>query len=135
MEPTYRNIDFCRDPNTLWNKLRAGGWDWLGVHPGGQYVLGHPSRFTAGPTHGTLTNTQPGATPGEHGVEIASEPRHDSTPGRTWFASEDEAIANFDQRVAEYRASERPIVIRIRRIEHGERVDEEYVVVKPPTYR
>ena len=44
MHPVYETISFCTNPETLWRKLEEGRWDWLGVHPKGQYVLGSPRR-------------------------------------------------------------------------------------------
>src|ERR671912_663983 len=40
----YQYIEFCRNAETLWHKLQSGHWDWLGVHPKGQFVLGRPRR-------------------------------------------------------------------------------------------
>jgi len=41
--PLYRKIEFCRDPETLWRKIESW-WDWLGVYPDGQFVVGYPKR-------------------------------------------------------------------------------------------
>jgi hypothetical protein len=43
MQPVYRKIEFVSDPERLWGKLKGGRWDWLGVHPEGQFVLGSPA--------------------------------------------------------------------------------------------
>jgi hypothetical protein len=42
VKPVYEKIEFCRNAKTLWGKIQSGRWDWLGVHPNGQFVLGSP---------------------------------------------------------------------------------------------
>ncbi len=32
--PRYAHIEFCRNEETLFGKLKSGRWEWLGVHPG-----------------------------------------------------------------------------------------------------
>jgi hypothetical protein len=65
--PLYKKIKFCRKPETLWGKIESGGWDWLGVHPNGQFVLGSP-RVRRLELRGTATLTSRDAVEGEHGV-------------------------------------------------------------------
>lgn len=43
-----RTIEFCRNAKTLWGKIESGRWDWLGVHPDGQFVLGSLARSRSG---------------------------------------------------------------------------------------
>ena len=67
--PLYRRIKFCRNAETLWHKLQSGDWDWLGVHPKGQFVLGSPrleGRITSGLTTKTIRQ---GVQEGRHGVK------------------------------------------------------------------
>lgn len=132
MEPVYRHIEFCRDAETLWGKMREGRWDWLGVHPKGQFVLGSPcaARLT---DHVALTLTRGGASEGEHGVRVDTEPNGPSS--FDWLPTEAAAVAAYGAKVAEYRAHDGPVVARIRRVEHNRTVDQEFVVSRPPTYR
>lgn len=42
-QQAYAAIEFCSDPEALWAKIESGHWDWLGVKPDGQFVMGKPS--------------------------------------------------------------------------------------------
>lgn len=132
MEPVYRHIEFCRDAKTLWGKMREGRWDWLGVHPKGQFVLGSPPAARRR-SYAGMTLTREGASEGEHGVRVDTGPNYPSS--HEWLPTEAAAIASYEARVAEYRDHDGPVVARIRRIEQNETVDEEFVVSRPPTFR
>jgi hypothetical protein len=130
VEPVYEKIESCRDPETLWGKLQSGRWDWLGVHPKGQFVLGSPPRGGSS-MMGALTVGEP---EGEHGVRVR-------TPlgpggGTTWYATEQEALEEFKKKVDSLRDdSKGPGLFKVVRIEQRSVVDEVLIVLRPPTYR
>jgi hypothetical protein len=132
VEPVYRHIEFCRDVETLWGKMREGRWDWLGVHPKGQFVLGSPRRGGLG-GHVSGRRLRPGAVQGEHGVRVFG------TPGKSgsedWLPTEAEAKREFAADIARLRAQNGPVLARVQRIEGGEVVEDEFIVTRPPTYR
>ncbi len=105
MDPAYKHIEFCRDAETLWEKIKSGRWDWLGVHPGGQFVLGSP-RLPRITSYAALTVGSEGAGEGEHGVKIETEP---GKPASTlWRPDEAGAIASFEAEVEKYREQVAP---------------------------
>jgi hypothetical protein len=130
-QPVYEKIEFCRSPKTLWGKLRSKRWDWLGVHPEGQFVLGYPRRrVPSSRAAGTVRHQ--GAREGEHGVRVDSPFGH---AGTDWFPTEAEAVAFFEGKLSEgEESSEGPELLKVSRIEGRVPVEEEYVVRKPPTY-
>lgn len=67
-QQAYAAIEFCSDPEVLWAKIETGHWDWLGVKPDGQFVLGKPSA-RRGRGGGVLTVGMPGAD-GSNRVEV-----------------------------------------------------------------
>lgn len=73
--PLYDRIEFCRDPETLWGKLESKRYDWLGVHPKGQFVVGSPpvQRFSGGAGSSLARG---GAPEGEHGFRIEGPLEH-----------------------------------------------------------
>src|SRR5919112_294864 len=38
----YAVLTACKRPQTLWDKLSTGHYDWIGVRANGRYVLGRP---------------------------------------------------------------------------------------------
>jgi hypothetical protein len=137
--PLYQYIEFCRNPKTLWGKLQEGRWDWLGVHPNGQFVLGRPSRARNGlqiPPIGLERNDP--ANEKRHGVKVhrwLGWP--DSPPGVLWFASAEEARTAFAEQVAYLNDPVRsPILARVILIEDGYPSDERFIAQVPqPNYQ
>jgi hypothetical protein len=134
VKPVYEKIEFCRNAKTLWGKIQSGRWDWLGVHPNGQFVLGSPRQgkgFTmmAAPTIG-----RGDATPGEHGVYVRTP--LGLGPSKTWCQTEQHAREEFRTTVDSLRdESKGPGLFKVERVEKGSVVDEEWIVRRPPTYR
>lgn len=133
MEPIYRNIEFCRDAKTLWGKLREGRWDWLGVHPNGQFVLGSPpsSRLT---DHVAATLTTGGAREGDHGVVVDTDPKEQNLASYQWLDDESTSRARYAEIVADYESREGPLLVRIQRVEQRQVAEEQFIVKRPPTY-
>ena len=134
--PLYEYIEFCRNPETLWGKLQEGRWDWLGVHPRGQFVLGRPSRARNGlqvPPIG-VTRTDPGASEGHYGIKTYSWLGWpDSPPGILWFRTAEEARTEFEKEVERLDSPEQsPVLARIVLIEHGQVTDERFLAQTPP---
>jgi hypothetical protein len=134
MEPVYRNIEFCRDPKTLWGKLKEGRWDWLGVHRNGQFVLGSPRRGGVSRTIGELTKRHVSVTEGEHGVAVIAHPSHEHLRSVDWHPDEKTAKADFEARVADLRNREGPLIMRVQRLMQERVVEEQYVWKNPSTY-
>lgn len=133
--PLYQYIEFCRNAQTLWNKLQEGRWDWLGRKPDGQFVLGRPSRarngaqvFPVGLQRNDPENKK------QHGVKTyiwMGWP--DSPPGALWFASTEEARTAFKDQIAYLNAPEqRPILAKVVLIENKNPTDEQFVAQTPP---
>src|SRR4051794_11869311 len=116
MEPVYRNIGFCRDPTTLWGKMREGRWDWGGVHKNGQFVLGSPRRGGVLSVHAAGTAMH-GGVEGEHGLRTDAHPER--APSFSWYATPAEARAEFDDRVEAFERHDGPLLLRIRLLEGG----------------
>jgi hypothetical protein len=131
-EPVYSKIEFCRDPKTLWGKIESGRWDWLGVHPEGQFVLGSPpaSRIT---DNAAVQVDRGGAETGEHGIKV-HVPRSKNARVE-WFASEREAVSAFQHHVKLQEERDTPFLVRVQRIEQREVVEEQFIVRRPSTYR
>jgi hypothetical protein len=130
----YRNIEFARNPETLWGKLREGRWDWLGVHPDGQFVLGSPRRSEGTSLHASGSVIKSGATEGVHGVRIFTDPGRENSPSQDWFGSRDEAKADYDRRVTEFEQQEGPLLVKVELVWDGRVADRAFVVNAPPTY-
>jgi hypothetical protein len=130
MEPIYRNIEFVRDSDTLWGKLKEGRWDWLAVHPKGGFVLGSPPRRGVSSIYAAL-ETGPKT---EHGVAVISHPSREDNPALHWHPDEASAKADFAARVADYEGRDGPLIMRVKCMEKGRVVDEHYVVKAPSTY-
>ncbi len=99
-QQVYAVIEFCRDPETLWNKIRSGHWDWLGVRAekGGRpptFILGRPR---AGRLSGevSVTVTRAGGS-GAHRV-VLSVP-HIETVDNIEHRTAEDARAEFDRLV------------------------------------
>jgi hypothetical protein len=140
--PVYRHLEFVRNAETLWAKIETH-WDWLAVKPDGQFVVGYPKREPAQqepdargnpPSSGGIM--APGATEGEHGVEVRVPGGNDPPP--FWLASEDAARKKFRE-IVELQSgggvSGLPIILRVHRIEQRKVVEEEFVVCDKTTYR
>jgi hypothetical protein len=132
MKPVYQYIEFCSNAETLWHKIASGHWDWLGVHPKRQFVLGRPARRTgstlrAAPTVGTV-----GAPEGQHGVFVQGP--LDPDPSRTWFKTLQEALEEYARVVSSFDSDEKePELLRVWRVEQGHIVEEEFLVRRPST--
>jgi hypothetical protein len=132
--PLYRRIEFCRNKETLWHKLQSGHWDWLGVHPRGQFVLGSPrlgGRII--PSH-SMKVARADAKEGQHGVRWSVwSNATDVEPNSDWLADEQSARKRFDELVRHYENPERsPILLKVWLIENGLTVDERFIVQTPP---
>jgi hypothetical protein len=131
MEPVYRNIEFCRDPETLWRKMREGRWDWLGVHRNGQFVVGSPRR--SGVMSASISAEHlPAGYEMDHGVRVRAEP--DANLVTTWCRDAREAEHVYRERIEEFTAKEGPLVVMVERIEGQVAVEKELVVKRPSTY-
>ena len=132
--PLYRNIEFCRNAETLWNKLQSGHWDWLGVHPRGQFILGSPRLNLQSHMFGiaSVHNCEPEAEEGRHGVrysEWLGQPS--SRPASEWFNEEAEAKSRYEELLERYRR--RSVVLaKVCRIEGGFPAEEEFIACTPP---
>lgn len=93
VKPVYEKIEFCRNAERLWGKIQSGRWDWLGVHPNGQFVLGSPRQGKGFTMMAAPTSRKGEATPGEHGVYVRTPlgPGH----SKTWCQTEQQAREEF----------------------------------------
>ncbi len=130
--PLYAHIEFCRNAETLWNKLQSGNWDWLGVHPSGNFVLGRPPVGGRMVASVSLQTIKPGVKEGEHGVRYQE---WTGTPGlepaSEWFSNAGEAKARYEQLLERYR-NQTPILAQIQLIEKKWVADEEFIATPPP---
>jgi hypothetical protein len=132
VHPLYRKIEFCSSAEALWGKLNSDRWDWLGVKPDGDFVLGSPpiGREMAKPIG--IVQSSPTRPKGRHGV-LVQEPMSPSS--EWWFETGDEARAEFKGRVRALREDkEEPRVVRVKLLVHSVSADEEFIVHRPPTY-
>jgi hypothetical protein len=132
--PLYRHIEFCRNTETLWHKLQSGHWDWLGVHPRGQFVLGSPrlsGRVTASIS---LKVNRGDAEEGQHEVRwLEWSGATNVEPNTDWLADEQKAKGRFEELVAHYENPERsPVLAKVWRVENREIVDERFIAQTPP---
>lgn len=100
-QQAYAAIEFCSDAATLWAKIESGHWDWLGVKPRGQFVLGRPS-VRRGRGGGVLSVGVPGAD-GSNRIEVCI-PRG-IAPTVYLFVTPDEAREEFSAMVNRLRES------------------------------
>ena len=136
--PLYEHIEFCRNAETLWHKLQSGRWDWLGVHPRGQFVLGTPARNEPQVFAPGIQSTDPGADSGQNGIKFYIWLGYPgSPPGAYWFASPKEARSGFEKKVADLdRPEQAPILARVIHLENGYPTDEKFIAqIPPPNYR
>jgi hypothetical protein len=138
--PLYQYIEFCRKPETLWGKLQEGRWDWLGVHPKGQFVLGRPSRARVGLQVSPIgvVKTDPGAIEGHNGVKVYRWLGWPNSPaGALWFTSAEEARTEFEREVERLHSTEQsPVLARVVLIELGQATDERFIAQTPtPNYQ
>jgi hypothetical protein len=138
--PLYEYIEFCSNAETLWRKLDEGRWDWLGVHPRGQFVLGRPTRARNGLQVSPLgvIRSDPGATERRNGVKSyrwLGWPK--SPPDALWFTSAEEARTEFEKELERLDNPEQsPILARVVLIENGYPTDERFIAQTPsPNYR
>ncbi len=131
MKPIYQHIEFCSDPETLWGKIQSGIWDWLGVKADGRtFVLGRPKRTGGSGFEAALTV---GAPEGQHGVRVHAP--LGPSPSARWVKTEQEAKEEFVRQVESLKAeAEGPVLFKVDRVALGEVVEEEFVVLRPPTY-
>ncbi|MDT7706337.1 MAG: hypothetical protein QOG20_1944 [Pseudonocardiales bacterium] len=78
----YAIVESCRTPQTLWDKLATGNYDWIGVRrTSGRFVLGRP-RLSAVREHGETEDSADDPAP--HHVEIRGpldrHPHHEPYP-------------------------------------------------------
>jgi hypothetical protein len=132
MEPIYRHIEFCRGAKALWGKIESGRWDWLGVHPDGQFILGSPPASRLMGSLG-LRVDRADAVAGEHGIRVQVPNQPEARI--EWFATEDQAKEAFAEHVALHNESESPRLVRVQRIERGQLADDDVIVQRPSTYR
>jgi hypothetical protein len=133
-EPLYQYIEFCRNPKTLWGKLQEGRWDWLGVHPKGQFVLGRPrlrGRIIASHSMKVIRHH---VEEGQHGVrwlEWSGTP--DVEPNTDWLADEQAARDRFDEVVQHYENPNRtPVLAKVWLIQNTITVEERFIAQTPP---
>jgi hypothetical protein len=88
--PMYQTVSFCRDEQTLWRKVETH-WDFLGVKPDGQFVVGYPRHGEGFTMRAAATVVKAGATKGQHGVRIYV-PRGPG-PSADWYATAEQARA------------------------------------------
>ncbi len=131
--PLYQYIEFCRNAETLWHKLQSGHWDWLGVHPRGQFVLGRPRQRRT--VSGVSMKLQRGGVQeGHHGVRWQEwNGVTNMDPNSEWLSDEEEAVRRFEELVNYYKGPERcPVLVRLWRVENREIVDERFIAQTPP---
>lgn len=133
MEPVYRNIEFCRSPDTLWGKLREGRWDWLGVHPKSGFVLGSPRRSGVIEAHYGMKVIRADGKAGD-GVRIFLDPPHPDLFEELWCEDAGEATALFEERVRTYEGREGPLLLKVELVRDGKVAERKFVVKAPPTY-
>ena len=135
MEPVYLKIEFVSNAERLWGKLQSGRWDWLGVHPSGDFVLGSPPSSRMRDAFGIKVVRADGSR--EHGVRVFTYPDHPDLCEEIWCGDADEARSEFERRVGAGEGSGTPRLLKLQLIQGGKLVDvdAEYVVVKPSTYR
>jgi hypothetical protein len=134
--PLYRNIEFCRSAETLWRKLKSGHWDWLGVHPKGQFVLGSPKVQVSQLGSISTRLVSPDAKEGVHGV------RHEvwngspgAEPSSEWYSTAEEARNRYQVILEEFK-SKSPLLARVSLIEDKWVAEEEFIAnIPPPNYQ
>lgn len=74
-----------------------------------------------------------GASIGDHGVVV--ETLASSGPSGTWYSTEAEARSEFNERVRRLQEDQNgPSIARIRLVEQGDPIDEEFIVRRISTY-
>jgi hypothetical protein len=131
--PLYRNIEFCRNTETLWHKLQSGNWDWLGVHPDRKFVLGSPSASGGLAAGLSIKTVEPGVKEGVHGVRYELwNGMPGLEPAGEWFSTAEEARARYEVLLEEYR-NQNPILARVRLFEDRWVAEEEFIANIPPS--
>ncbi len=129
--PRYQHIEFCRNAETLWHKLQSGHWDWLGVHPKGQFVLGRPRQggLTDAATVKLITG---GAKEGQHGVKVhhwSGAP--DVEPVSHWAKDAEQARGKYEETI-EQLESDTVVLARVVLIQDNQVADERFIARTPP---
>jgi hypothetical protein len=133
MEPRYTHIEFCRNPKTLWEKVKSGKWEWLGVHKDGKFVLGSGKRAREG--GGSAVLQAEGAEQGVHGWRATATGVGLRQGGR-WYQNEAEARAAFESAMEAYEGLEGSFLAKAELIINREIVEQRFVVVHGgSTYR
>jgi hypothetical protein len=91
----YAVLTTCKRPQTLWDKLSTGLYDWIGVRSNGRFVLGRPR-------HASISVGEPvvhraAGSDGAHRVEYRGP--LDRGPHQEWHASADAARSGYDRTV------------------------------------
>jgi hypothetical protein len=135
VEPIYEKIEFCRNAWTLWGKIQSGRWDWLGIHPDGQFVLGSPRQRKGFTMMAAPEVVMDSANRSEHGVRV-STPLGPPRGGASWYRTEQQAREEFRKALNSHgNESKGPELFKVQRIEQGSIAEEELIVRRPPTYR
>jgi hypothetical protein len=132
--PLYRRIEFCRNTETLWHKLQSGHWDWLGVHPKGQFVLGSPRLIGRIISSQSLKVNRGDAKEVQHGVRwLEWSGATNVEPNSDWLPDEEQARSSFERLVKRYEDGDRsPVLVRVWLIQNRQVVDERFIAQTPP---
>ena len=132
--PIYRKIEFCKSPCSLWGKLESGRWDWIGIKPDGNFMLGSPAakKRSAGRAGGRVSPA--GLESDEHRVRARTF--QGPWVART-FRTADEAREYWPRRVSELRnlRNEQPILYLTELKCDGQLEAKRFIVARPPNYR
>jgi hypothetical protein len=127
----YKRLEFCRDAETLWRKIETQ-WDFLGVKPDGQFVVGYPRRKQGFTLRGAATVLRDGAEEGKFGVRLFM-PREPG-PSCDWYATPEQARAAYRETVEREEKLDAPGLVRVELVEDGKPADEKLIVRRLPTY-
>jgi hypothetical protein len=132
--PVYKYIEFCSNAEALWHKLQSGHWDWLGVHPKGQFVLGRPRRRGGFTGLAIPTLTEGGASVGQHGIKIYSwSGQPNPKPSSRWVSNAEKARARFEEEIERLQDPKLPAVLaKVVLIQNGQATDETFIAQIPP---
>ena len=133
--PLYRYIEFCRNPETLWHKLQSGHWDWLGVHPKGQFVLGRPRRGGLTDAATVKLKTED-AKEGQHGVRVHHWSGAPKVKPVTYWVPDAKQARELYENILEQLESRSIVLARVVLIQNNQ-VDEERFIARtpPPNYQ
>lgn len=91
----YAVLTACKRPQTLWDKLSTGRYDWIGVRANGRFVLGSP-RLAGVCAEAPVVHRAPGSD-GAHRVEYRGP--LDRGPHEEWHVSADDARSGYERTV------------------------------------